>query len=113
MLLTRLLERYKITGLVYTLMTPVELPGYALLSNELCYYLYLKRMDCIIVNEMQSITTHGDQVSQGLKSESPSCKLSDALLSLLHYLSFFFGTVEKPYITDAEQRRALKEELTS
>lgn len=43
MLLTHLLERYKTTGLVYVLMTPVELPGSTLPSNELCYYLYLKK----------------------------------------------------------------------
>lgn len=81
MLLTRLLEWYKITGLVHTLMTITEVPSSTLPSNELCYYLYLKRVDCIIINEMQSITVHDDQVSQGLKSESPSCKLNHALLS--------------------------------
>lgn len=113
MLLTHLLERYKIAGLVFMLMTPMELPGSTLLSNELCYYLYLKRIDCIIINKMQSITVHDDQVSQGLKSESPSCKFSYAPLSLLHYLSFFFGTVEKTYITNAGQMRALKEEFIS
>lgn len=60
---------------------------------------------------MQSLTAHGEQVSQGLKSESPSCKLNYALLSLLHYPSLFFGTVEKPYITNAGQIKVFKEEF--
>lgn len=92
-------------------MTPVELPGSSLLFNELCYYLHLKRVDRVIINEMQSITAQDDQVSQGLKSESPSCKLKYALLSLLHYPSLFFGTIEKPYITNGGQMKALKEEF--
>ena len=44
----------------------MELPGSSLLSNELCYYLYPKRVGCITRNEMQSITEHDDQVPQGL-----------------------------------------------
>lgn len=76
MLLARSLWWYKITGLVYMLVTPVELPGSTLLSNKLCYYLYPRRVDCIIINEMQFITAPGAQVSQGLKTESPSCRLN-------------------------------------
>jgi len=34
-------------------------------------------------------------------------------MSLLHYLGFFFATLEKPYVANAGQMRALKEEFIS
>lgn len=61
---------------------------------------------------MQFITTSDHQVSQGLKTESPSCRLNyvDAPLPRLFLWKL---KKNKPYITNAGQMRDLKEEFIS
>lgn len=92
MLSTRRRGRHKNHWLSSHADDTMQLPGSSLRPNELCRNWYLKGVDCIIINGMPSITAHGPQ---GLESESPSCTLNSAPLSLLRPLSFLLGTAGK------------------
>lgn len=108
--LARLLGWYKITGLVYTPVTLVELP--ALPSCPMsCTIVYIQKELAALSETKCSSSPH--LMLKYLKGWKLSHLHADSTMSLLHYLGSFFGTTEKPYVANAGQIRALEEEFIS